>query len=125
MLLSTIEVDQKEYHQVNLKTSVPAQFIPDFAPGYQLDFLLLENLLAAFAGEEIEISLAPCSAPVGMINGDGLHFFVVICGVDERCITIPCPVRLLRLYTAFTLNIPGQSTHPKFPCNPHTPLFSK
>ena len=48
----------------------------EFAPGNQLDVLLLEQLAEFGAGEEIEIALAPSGAPSVPLAGSGFHFVI-------------------------------------------------
>jgi len=55
-----------------------------FAPGNQLDVLLLKQLAEFGAGEEIEIALAPGGAPSVTLAGSGFHFVVGEGDMDDE-----------------------------------------
>jgi len=55
-----------------------------FAPGNELDVLLLKQLPEFLAGEEIEIALAPGGAPGIAFARSGFHFFIGEGDVDDE-----------------------------------------
>jgi hypothetical protein len=55
-----------------------------FAPGDQLDVLLLKQLAEFGAGEEIEVALAPGGAPSVTLTRGGFHFVIVEGDVDNE-----------------------------------------
>src|SRR5882724_542026 len=58
--------------------------LAEFAPGNKLDVILLEQLAKSIAGDEVEIALAPFSAPIGMAKGHSLHLFVGKCQMHDH-----------------------------------------
>src|SRR5580692_11841588 len=56
----------------------------NFAPGDELNVLLRKQIAEFLAGEEIEITLAPGSAPGVALARGGFQFIVVVAEVDDE-----------------------------------------
>ena len=58
--------------------------VGQFPPSDELDVLFLEQLAEFLAGEEIKITLAPCSAPSVALARCGIHFVIGESDVDDE-----------------------------------------
>ncbi len=54
------------------------------SPSDQDDVIFFQEFLEFWAGNDVVVALAPGGAVVGMIDGDGLQFGVVVTEVDDE-----------------------------------------
>src|ERR1044072_9500313 len=59
------------------RRSLRDQF-PDVAPGYQFNVVLREHFAKGLAGEEVEVTLTPPFASVGMVGSGSAHLCIVV-----------------------------------------------
>ncbi len=58
--------------------------LTDFAPGNQLNVVLLKQLAESLTGNKLEIALPPFRTPIGMFKCQPSHFFIVICEMHDH-----------------------------------------